>query len=244
MYKRQLHEYVTGKARRAATIGEDVQLGALEYVVTHVKRVLEEAEVAFRGPKDVDDDDPAAPATQASASLKRRQRYRIPPEDRDVVRGYDWGAADGRRDMGGFFECLRLDAAILDNAAAEAASVAEQARASDGDDFIFGDQLTSLVGVLRLACAERPHYAGCVRAWHNMGTKFPRAFGRGNDARRPTWGLELCCWLLHPGVVLDGLVKKVRCIVLASGTLSPVEKTERELGVEFSRRMKLSLIHI
>ena len=36
------------------------------------------------------------PRTPAEASEARRKRYRIPPEERDIVTGFDWGAADGR----------------------------------------------------------------------------------------------------------------------------------------------------
>ena len=59
-----------------------------------------------------------------------------------------------------------------------------------------------------------------------MARSFRQSLGRELErvaGTRPDWGFELCVWLLHPGVVLDDLVKKVRCVVLASGTLAPFE---------------------
>lgn len=60
---------------------------------------------------------------------------------------------------------------------------------------------------------------------------------RGKRGVQPTWGFELNLALLHPGVMMDDLSRRVRALVLASGTLSPVEKTERELGSQFAKRM-------
>ena len=48
---------------------------------------------------------------------------RTPPEDRDIVPKFDWGAADGRPEARGFFERHGLTPEILQAAASEAGVV-------------------------------------------------------------------------------------------------------------------------
>eukprot|EP00633_Aureoumbra_lagunensis_P009056 CAMPEP_0197323220 /NCGR_PEP_ID=MMETSP0891-20130614/70381_1 /TAXON_ID=44058 ORGANISM="Aureoumbra lagunensis, Strain CCMP1510" /NCGR_SAMPLE_ID=MMETSP0891 /ASSEMBLY_ACC=CAM_ASM_000534 /LENGTH=1331 /DNA_ID=CAMNT_0042815807 /DNA_START=1 /DNA_END=3996 /DNA_ORIENTATION=- len=252
--------------------------------------------------------------SQAQISLRERQKWKRSPEERDVVRGWDWGAAGGRPKSEGFFERFKLTKAMLVKAAAQAAEISEAAREMDDDSFVLGDQCVSVAKVLLMCYKNRVHYAICVRAWHNAGSEFPQSFEKkdrnsnmqqpqqqreedthdetkdapnnssqqqqqehdsnnkqeqqtfigidGNistikhklskrsRARQaegsylptrkdePQWGFELCLWLLHPGVVIDDIASRVRTLILASGTLSPVLQTERELGIKFSQRMR------
>jgi hypothetical protein len=104
-----------------------------------------------------------------------------------------------------------------------------------------------IVSTLCLARREAVHYAICVRCWYNAGANHPRSFhlpttfGHGVNflhGDTPEWGFELCVWLMHPGVTMEEIVRRCRSMILASGTLAPVEQTERELGDEFTRRMR------
>ena len=222
-------------------------MSALGDVVRRLRTGLLAAQEVWCGPArdDHDEDDDKKTRYPCDVSMAKRQRFRVSPDERDVVPGFDWGAAARRPTTVGFFEKFQLSPDLLNRAAGEASVVAEEARNADGDEFIIGDQLEGLAGCLLLAYQQRTHYAICCRAWPNQSCERPKRFRdslHSQDLQRlsgtePAWGFELCVWLLHPGVVLDDLAKKVRCLVLASGTLAPLDQTERELGVEFSRRM-------
>jgi Fanconi anemia group J protein len=238
----QLEDYCT---RRQSVRGNSVS--ALGDVVRRLRTGLLAAQEVWCGPArdDHDEDDDKKTRYPCDVSMAKRQRFRVSPDERDVVPGFDWGAADRRPTTVGFFEKFQLSPDLLNRAAGEASVVAEEARNADGDEFIIGDQLEGLAGCLLLAYQQRTHYAICCRAWPNQSCERPKRFRdslHSQDLQRlsgtePAWGFELCVWLLHPGVVLDDLAKKVRCLVLASGTLAPLDQTERELGIEFSRRM-------
>ena len=92
--------------------------GALGHVVACVRKHLERAEAAFEG-------DPNDVRAQAALSLNERTKFRRPPEDRDVVRKFDWGAAGGRPSCTGFFEAFQLPEPVL-----ELAKALEEQRAS------------------------------------------------------------------------------------------------------------------
>ena len=238
----QLEDYCS---RRSSVSGIKT-ISALHDVVQRLRSGLLEAQKAWCGPpRTEDEEEDDQKRYPCDISMTRRQRFRVSPDERDVVPGFDWGAADRRPRTLDFFATFRLSSDLLQRAHAEASVVAEEARNADGDEFIIGDQLEGLAGCLLLAYQQRTHYAICCRAWPNQSCERPKRFRDSLFAQdlqklsgtEPAWGFELCCWLLHPGVVLDDLSKKVRCLVLASGTLAPLEQTERELGAEFSRRM-------
>ncbi|KER19043.1 hypothetical protein T265_15689, partial [Opisthorchis viverrini] len=50
--------------------------------------------------------------------------------------------------------------------------------------------------------------------------------------------LSLNFWCLNPSVVFSDLASEVRCLILVSGTLSPLEALEAELGVAFPIRLE------
>ncbi|KAJ8608716.1 hypothetical protein CTAYLR_009655 [Chrysophaeum taylorii] len=224
-------------------------------LVRVVRHKLEEAETAFG--------DEEEPKSQAKFSLSERIKFKRPPDDRDVVRGYDWGAGGKRPSSEQFFVKFDLDEDLIKSAYADAVTIAEGARELDDDSFMYGDQCVELASLFQMCYANKGHYAICVNAWYNEASAFKQSFdgrkksdGGGDDddddeyhqqqqliatpdgRMVPVWGFELSLMLLHPGVIMDGLAKSVRCLVLASGTLSPIDKTQHELGDHFTERMK------
>ena len=49
---------------------------------------------------------------------------------------------------------------------------------------------------------------------------------------------KFCLWCMNPAVAFEDIAKKTHSIVLASGTLSPLESFATELGVEFKIRLE------
>lgn len=275
-----------------------IEGGTLRELLDTIRLKMEEAEDAFVGTAQTSSpffSGMPPKITQAERSLKSRAQYHRPPTDRDVVAGFDWGAAGRRPPTSHFFDQFDLKGRLVHNAHAEAEVIAKAAREVDDDSFVLADQCLAFTTAMVLLSAHRAHYAVCVRAWHNQGADYRQSFqppkqldseGSGGDDQRqselvfngsgqvafsnrlaadaqattplqpqqnghnwwsatrkrrpisPVWGFELSVMLLHPGIMIDGLSTKVRALVLASGTLSPVEKTERELGEQFAKRMK------
>lgn len=52
------------------------------------------------------------------------------------------------------------------------------------------------------------------------------------------WNLKLAFWCLNPAVVFELTASLARCILLTSGTLSPMETFASELGTEFPIRVE------
>ena len=48
--------------------------------------------------------------------------------------------------------------------------------------------------------------------------------------------LKFLC--MNPAVVFKEMARNARCVVLASGTLSPISSFESELGVKFSQKLQ------
>jgi hypothetical protein len=65
-----------------------------------------------------------------------------------------------------------------------------------------------------------------------------RAPPREGAPEGPQWSVQLCLWSLNPGVVFDEVAAQARCIVLTSGTLSPMDSFASELGVTFHQRLE------
>lgn len=65
-----------------------------------------------------------------------------------------------------------------------------------------------------------------------------RAPARDNAPEGPQWSVQLCLWSLNPAVVFDEVASQARCIVLTSGTLSPMDSFASELGVTFHQRLE------
>ena len=49
---------------------------------------------------------------------------------------------------------------------------------------------------------------------------------------------KFCLWCMNPAVAFEDIAEKTHSIVLASGTLSPLESFATELGVEFKIRLE------
>jgi hypothetical protein len=62
----------------------------------------------------------------------------------------------------------------------------------------------------------------------------PREDGDGN--------MMFCLWCFNPALVFKPLANKARCVVVTSGTLSPMQAFQGELGVPFP--IKLEAPHI
>lgn len=51
--------------------------------------------------------------------------------------------------------------------------------------------------------------------------------------KKTMWSFKLCLWCFNPAVSFSYLDSQCRCIVLTSGTLTPMDSFSSELGVEF-----------
>ncbi|XP_076832919.1 Fanconi anemia group J protein isoform X2 [Brachyhypopomus gauderio] len=69
---------------------------------------------------------------------------------------------------------------------------------------------------------------------------FARPRRRRQGARTKTMVHTLSFWCLNPAVAFSDLSESVRCIVLTSGTLSPMGSFSSELGVKFSIQLEAS----
>ncbi|KAJ8600177.1 hypothetical protein CTAYLR_001949 [Chrysophaeum taylorii] len=129
------------------------------------------------------------------------------------VAAYDWGPR--RTPVSEFFSQLQID--VQD----------------DAED----ERTREILRVLKMARNNPLHYAVCVQPVLGGVT-------RANEwlSSRPEFALQLSVWLLHPGVVMD-MLAPARAIVLASGTLSPMDPNE--LGVLARRAQKpMSAKHV
>ncbi len=62
----------------------------------------------------------------------------------------------------------------------------------------------------------------------------------GGSRHKSIWQIKLCC--LNPGIAFSGLEKMLHCVILSSGTLSPLGSFGTELGVPFP--LKLEAAHV
>ncbi|KAK1785995.1 hypothetical protein P4O66_017747 [Electrophorus voltai] len=69
---------------------------------------------------------------------------------------------------------------------------------------------------------------------------FARPHRRRQGARTKTLVQTLSFWCLNPAVAFSDLSESVRCIVLTSGTLSPMGSFSSELGLKFSIQLEAS----
>ena len=109
-------------------------MSALGDVVRRLRTGLLAAQEVWCGPARDSDDEDDKTKYPCDISMAKRQRFRVSPDERDVVPGFDWGAADRRPATVGFFEKFQLSADLLNRAAGEASVVAEEARNADGDE--------------------------------------------------------------------------------------------------------------
>jgi len=52
------------------------------------------------------------------------------------------------------------------------------------------------------------------------------------------WVYVLCLWCMNPSISFAPLAAASRCVILTSGTLSPMDSFESELGVSFPLRLE------
>ena len=98
----QLEDYCT---RRQSVRGNSVS--ALGDAVRRLRTGLLAAQEVWCGPArddDDDEDDDKKTRYPCDVSMAKRQRFRVSPDERDVVPGFDWGAADRRPTTVGFFD--------------------------------------------------------------------------------------------------------------------------------------------
>lgn len=68
--------------------------------------------------------------------------------------------------------------------------------------------------------------------------------GRGRQVQQGSgeavsqWGVALCLWCLNPAVVFKSLSEAARCVLLTSGTLSPLDSFSGELGLRFHLQLE------
>lgn len=64
------------------------------------------------------------------------------------------------------------------------------------------------------------------------------AFSTEYRRQAKAWNLKLAFWCLNPAVVFENTASLARCILLTSGTLSPMDTFASELGTEFPIRVE------
>lgn len=52
------------------------------------------------------------------------------------------------------------------------------------------------------------------------------------------WSYTLHLWCLNPAAVFSDIAETVRCVVLTSGTLAPMESFQSELGTTFPNKLE------
>eukprot|EP00775_Hariotina_reticulata_P010851 gene10851-11005_t len=65
-----------------------------------------------------------------------------------------------------------------------------------------------------------------------------RQMQQGEGAAVSQWGVALCLWCLNPAVVFKSLSEAARCVLLTSGTLSPLDSFSGELGLRFHLQLE------
>lgn len=185
--------------------------------------------------------------SQAQRQLQEREKFRIPPEERRLL--HRW-PINGTTQA--FAELLGPAFTGVENLKRTVDSIVETLSDNMREDtgFIASSQqaLESMMTFLRCLsiCAEHPDASVVIlTCWYNGGCSHPRkAPDLDNvppdwrcDGSAHEWGFELGVWLLSPAPMMTPVVDDCHALVLTSGTLSPMDAMQYELGPSFQQRM-------
>ncbi len=87
------------------------------------------------------------------------------------------------------------------------------------------DFLSEILSKIVLVFRNARDYAVVLRVWDNGRSEHKRVFPNTHN-EVPRWGADVCLWLLIPEVVMTPLVTQARSVILASGTLSPMNSMQ------------------
>ncbi|GAQ79169.1 Helicase [Klebsormidium nitens] len=114
--------------------------------------------------------------------------------------------------------------------------VSQQAgEAKPGELHVNGQALATLEG---LFTSLRFLLSNEARRLNDFCMVLQKLVKRGEGIRGTVWTTELSLWCLNPAVAFEEVAAAARSIVLTSGTLSPMDSFEKELGCKFSVTME------